>query len=52
MADSILHCWRYSTRDMSLLFGAGFNSTKNMERGSKTTEHIEDAVKLFNDTIQ
>jgi hypothetical protein len=30
----ILHCYTKSTLNMSLLFGAGFNSTKNMESGS------------------
>jgi hypothetical protein len=33
-SNLILHCYKYSTSYMSLLFGAGFSSTKNMDSGS------------------
>jgi hypothetical protein len=32
-SNFILHCCIYSTLNISLLFGAGFSSTKNMESG-------------------
>jgi hypothetical protein len=33
-SNFILHCYMYSTLNISLLFEAGFSSTKNMESGS------------------
>jgi hypothetical protein len=34
ISNLILHCCRYSMRNMSLLFCAGLSSTKNMDNGS------------------